>query len=76
MLVHCSAGIGRTGVFIVLSSMLDRMEKEKIVNVYEFLTNMRRKRTQMVQTQVCVRVSVCECDSMCVCGGGGVWVDG
>ena len=56
MLVHCSAGVGRTGTFIVLDSMLERMEKERTVNVYEFLTNMRRKRIQMVQTQV----SVCE----------------
>ena len=52
MLVHCSAGVGRTGTFIVLDSMLERLEKEKTVNVYEFLTNMRRKRIQMVQTQV------------------------
>ena len=59
MLVHCSAGVGRTGVFIVLDSMLDRIElKEKTVNVYEFLTNTRRKRVQMVQTQVCVYVWV------------------
>ena len=52
MMVHCSAGVGRTGTFIAIDSMLERMEKEKTVNVYEFLTNMRRKRIQMVQTQV------------------------
>ena len=52
MLVHCSAGVGRTGTFIVLDSMLERLEKEKTLNVYEFLTNMRRKRILMVQTKV------------------------
>ena len=52
LLVHCSAGVGRTGTFIVLDSMLERMENEKTVNVYEFLTNTRRKRVHMVQTQV------------------------
>ena len=64
MLVHCSAGVGRTGTFIVLDSMLERMEKEKTVNVYEFLTNMRRKRIEMVQTQV--SVSVCMYMHVCV----------
>ena len=69
MLVHCSAGVGRTGTFIVLDSMLERMENEKTVNVYEFLTNMRRKRIHMVQTQVtlCVCVFVCVCMCVCVC---------
>ena len=52
MLVHCSAGVGRTGTFIVLDTMLERMEHEKNVNVYEFLRSMRAKRIQMVQTQV------------------------
>ena len=67
MLVHCSAGVGRTGTFIVLDSMLERMEKEKTVNVYDFLTNMRRKRIQMVQTQVSMSVNVCECVCAHVC---------
>ena len=67
MLVHCSAGVGRTGVFIALDSMLERVEKEKTVNVYEFLTNMRRKRIQMVQTQVCgVGVCVFVCVHVCI----------
>ena len=68
MLVHCSAGVGRTGVFIALDSMLERVQKEKTVNVYEFLTNMRRKRIQMVQAQVCgVGVWVCGCMCLCMC---------
>jgi len=50
MLVHCSAGVGRTGTFILLDSMLERMKVEDTVNVYEFLRNMRAKRVFMVQT--------------------------
>ena len=53
MLVHCSAGVGRTGTFILLDSMLERMKAENTVNVYEFLHNMRAKRVFMVQTLVC-----------------------
>ena len=52
LLVHCSAGVGRTGTFILLDSMLERMKAENTVNVYEFLHNMRTKRVLMVQTQV------------------------
>ena len=52
LLVHCSAGVGRTGTFILLDSMLERMKKEDTVNVYEFLCNMRAKRALMVQSQV------------------------
>ena len=52
LLVHCSAGVGRTGTFILLDSMLERMKKEDTVNVYGFLFNMRTKRTMMVQSQV------------------------
>ncbi len=53
MLVHCSNGVGRTGVFILLDSMLERMKEEGSVNVYEFLCDMRAKRVFVVQTLVC-----------------------
>ena len=54
MVVHCSAGVGRTGVFIVLDSTLERMQHKKNVNVYEFVRSMRAKRIHMVRTQVSV----------------------
>ena len=53
----------------VLDSMLERREKEKTVNVCDFLTNMRRKHIQMVQTQLgeCEYKRVCVCVHMCTC---------
>ena len=52
LLVHCSAGVGRTGTFIMLDSMMDRLKIEDSINVYEFLRQMRSKRMYMVQTLV------------------------
>jgi protein tyrosine phosphatase len=52
LLVHCSAGVGRTGAFIVLDSMLRRMEAEENLNIYEFFKQLRAQRVLMVQTQV------------------------
>ena len=52
LLVHCSAGVGRTGTFITLDAMLERIRSDKSVNVYEFVKNMRERRVLMVQTMV------------------------
>ena len=53
LLVHCSAGVGRTGTFMVLDSMIQRMKAEKeTLNVYEFICHLRLKRPLMVQTEV------------------------
>ena len=50
MLVHCSAGVGRTGAFIMLDSMMEKLAVEHTINVYEALCNMRAKRVFMIQT--------------------------
>ncbi|XP_040087353.1 receptor-type tyrosine-protein phosphatase F isoform X9 [Oryx dammah] len=51
MVVHCSAGVGRTGCFIVIDAMLERMKHEKTVDVYGHVTCMRAQRNYMVQTE-------------------------
>ncbi|XP_041126657.1 protein tyrosine phosphatase receptor type Fa isoform X4 [Polyodon spathula] len=51
MVVHCSAGVGRTGCLIVIEAMLERMKHEKSVDIYGHVTCMRSQRNYMVQTE-------------------------
>ncbi|XP_042191200.1 protein tyrosine phosphatase receptor type Fa isoform X7 [Callorhinchus milii] len=51
MVVHCSAGVGRTGCFVVIDAMLERMKHEKTVDIYGHVTCMRAQRNYMVQTE-------------------------
>lgn len=52
MFYFCSAGVGRTGVFIALSIVLERMQYEGIVDVFQTVRILRTQRPAMVQTEV------------------------
>ncbi|XP_071953092.1 uncharacterized protein [Antedon mediterranea] len=49
-LVHCSAGVGRTGTFICIDSMMEMIDKEQKVDVYNYVRKLRDQRINMVQT--------------------------
>ncbi|XP_059488383.1 tyrosine-protein phosphatase Lar-like [Neocloeon triangulifer] len=51
IIVHCSAGVGRTGCFIVIDSMIERMKHEKSIDIYGHVTCLRAQRNYMVQTE-------------------------
>ena len=46
-----SAGVGRTGAFIVIDAMLERIKHEKTVDIYGHVTCLRAQRNYMVQTE-------------------------
>lgn len=57
--VHCSAGIGRSGTFCLVDSCLVLIEKYGLnsVNVEEILLEMRKYRTGLIQTHEQLRFS-------------------
>ncbi|XP_072048343.1 receptor-type tyrosine-protein phosphatase S-like [Amphiura filiformis] len=48
--VHCSAGVGRTGTFIAIESLMRQAKQENQVDVFGFVSGMRNSRMQMIQT--------------------------
>ena len=51
-IVSSSAGVGRTGTFITLDAMMERLKEKDNVSIFEFVSEMRTRRKQMVQTMV------------------------
>uniref|UniRef100_A0A8W8KI76 Receptor-type tyrosine-protein phosphatase T n=1 Tax=Magallana gigas TaxID=29159 RepID=A0A8W8KI76_MAGGI len=50
IVVHCSAGIGRTGTFIALDILINQGQKEGSVDVVSCVANLRYQRTHLIQT--------------------------
>ena len=52
IIVHCSAGVGRTGTFIAVDMAMEQAEKERRVDIAGIVNRLREQRMKMVQTDV------------------------
>ncbi|XP_071820096.1 receptor-type tyrosine-protein phosphatase H-like isoform X3 [Apostichopus japonicus] len=52
IVVHCSAGVGRTGTFIALDTLMSQMESSDEVDIFGLIRSMRMNRCLMVQTEI------------------------
>ncbi|XP_077500276.1 receptor-type tyrosine-protein phosphatase mu-like isoform X2 [Amblyomma americanum] len=50
LLLHCSAGVGRTGTIVLLEAALDMARAEKRVDVMGLLYKLRQQRVNLVET--------------------------
>jgi Protein-tyrosine phosphatase len=50
MFIEFSAGVGRTGTFIALDIMIQRIKQEKKINIFDLVKQLREQRIKMVQT--------------------------
>ncbi|XP_015243349.1 PREDICTED: receptor-type tyrosine-protein phosphatase C [Cyprinodon variegatus] len=51
IVVHCSAGVGRTGTYIGIDAMMEGLEAEGRVDIYGYVVKLRRQRCLMVQVE-------------------------
>ncbi|XP_072128391.1 receptor-type tyrosine-protein phosphatase eta [Mobula birostris] len=49
--VHCSAGVGRTGTFISIDHMIHQIDNDREVNIWSIIYQLRMNRPLMVQTE-------------------------
>ncbi|XP_017137165.1 tyrosine-protein phosphatase 69D [Drosophila miranda] len=50
ILVHCSAGVGRTGTLVALDSLIQQLEEEDSVSIYNTVCDLRHQRNFLVQS--------------------------
>ena len=52
LLIHCSAGVGRTGTYMALDMLLDEARQSGEVDILDVVSHLRRQRMTLVQTKV------------------------
>jgi len=51
IVVHCSAGVGRSGTFIALDRILQHIKSHDYVDIFGIVFEMRKERVWMVQNE-------------------------
>lgn len=67
VIIHCSAGIGRTGVLILMDTALSLIEIREPVYPLDIVRAMRDQRACMIQNAVSINlnfINLCKCTLM------------
>ncbi|KAG8183435.1 hypothetical protein JTE90_023191 [Oedothorax gibbosus] len=51
IIVHCSAGVGRTGTFITVDQLSQQIRHSDVIDIYSNVMELRHHRVNMVQTE-------------------------
>uniref|UniRef100_A0A0K0FXG6 Uncharacterized protein n=1 Tax=Strongyloides venezuelensis TaxID=75913 RepID=A0A0K0FXG6_STRVS len=52
IVVHCSAGIGRTGTLVAAYILFSRISSKTFINIYDTVISIRKQRAGAVQTEI------------------------
>lgn len=50
VIIHCSAGVGRTGTFTCISNSVERLQKTGLIDIYSTVKKIREQRAFSIQT--------------------------
>ncbi|XP_066913102.1 receptor-type tyrosine-protein phosphatase S-like isoform X1 [Clytia hemisphaerica] len=50
-IVHCSAGVGRSGAYIAIDTGMERAQVQQDVDIFNYIASIRTRRIAMVQTE-------------------------
>lgn len=50
-MVHCSAGVGRSGCYVALHALIQQIDRSGMVDVFGFLLNARKQRMGLCQNE-------------------------
>ena len=59
IVVHCSAGVGRSGTLIAIDSLMEQLKEEGQISIYKTVCELRHQRNYLVQSVVSTTIEGC-----------------
>ncbi|VDN43282.1 unnamed protein product, partial [Gongylonema pulchrum] len=52
IIVHCSAGIGRTGTFVAVEMAMEKLRKQEVCSIADIAKRLRQQRMHAIQNDM------------------------